>query len=136
MTKKLCLLCSILLEPYIIWLSFVVHKFKMMESPGFSLFFQNFDFWVVRRVKVQKMAKMTKNCPLCLISQEPYIIWSWFLVHMCRMMTSQDPFFNFSKFWFCRLLGGKRAKKAQPHTVSQEPYLVWLWFLVIYFFVK
>ena len=104
---------------------------KWWNFLGFHYF-----FIIIRRVKVQKMAKMTKNCSLCLISQESCIIWSWFLVHMCRMMTSQDPFFNFSKFWFCRLLGGKIAKKAQPHTVSQEPYLIWLWFLVIYFFVK
>ena len=62
--KKLRLLCSISQEPYIIWLSSVVHKFKMI-SPGvfffcfcffvffvfFSHFFKILIFWVVRRVK-------------------------------------------------------------------------------------
>ena len=35
--------------------------------------------------KGKKWPKMTKkNCLLHFISQEPYIIWSWFMVHMCK----------------------------------------------------
>ena len=44
------------------------------------------------------------------ISQELHIIWSWFLVHLCKMMIFPCIFFIFSKFWFFVLLGGKRAK--------------------------
>ena len=60
------------------------------------------------------------------------------------MMTSQDAFFIFSKFWFSGLLeeggggggGVKGPKKAQndkkflSHSVSQELYLICLWFLI------
>ena len=45
----------------------------------------------------------------CTISQEPYIIWLQFLEQMCEMMIA-PCFFFFSKFWFSRLLGGKKAK--------------------------
>ena len=65
--KQLCLLCSISLEPYIVWLSFMVHKcYAMIISPGiFFPVFQNFDFlrcygggggW-----KGEKLSKMTTN---------------------------------------------------------------------------
>ena len=47
-------------------------------------------------------------------SQEPYIIWLWFMVNMCKMMIS-SKFFYFSKFWF---LGGKRAKNDLKLPVS------------------
>ena len=39
----------------------------------------------------------------CSISQEPYVIWSSFMVHMCNI--SPGTFFIFSKFWFSRLWG-------------------------------
>ena len=36
-----------------------------------------------------------KFCLSHSISQEPYIIWLWFLVHMCKMMISPVNFFIF-----------------------------------------
>ena len=81
---------------------------------------------------------MTQNDrKLCLssyITQEAYIVCSWFWVHICKMMTSPDAFFIFSKFWFARLLGGERAKigpkwqKILSHSVCQEWYPMWFWF--------
>ena len=50
--KQLCLLCSISLEPYIVWLSFMVHKcYAMIISPGifFLQFFKILIFCVVMR---------------------------------------------------------------------------------------
>ena len=83
---------------------------------------------------------MTQNDrKLCLssyITQEAYIVCSWFWVHICKMMTSPDAFFIFSKFWFARLLGGERAKigpkwqKIVSHSVCQEWYPMWFWFLM------
>ena len=71
------------------------------------------------------------------ISQELYIIWLSFMVHMCKMIISPGLFFSFSKFWFFRLLGGKKAKMVQNdkkfcllHFISQEPYIMWLSFMV------
>ena len=38
------------------------------------------------------------------IFQEPYIMWSLFLVHMCKMMISRGYIFIGLKFWFFELL--------------------------------
>ena len=60
------------------------YTLHMIISLGFYLCFQNFD-WVCKRVKGQKMAQNDKKLSLShLISQEPYIIWSSFSVHMCK----------------------------------------------------
>ena len=53
---------------------------------------------------------------LCLshsISEYTYIIWSCFLLHKFKMMTSPDAFFIFSKFWLSGLLGGEGVKRAK-----------------------
>ena len=53
-------------EPYIIWLSFMVHISKMMISPVvfFFIFSKLLIFWVIRQVKGQKMAQNDRK--LCL----------------------------------------------------------------------
>ena len=52
-----------------------------------------------------------KFCLWHSVSQEPYIIWLSFMLHLCKMIMSPGSFFIFSKFWFLGLLGrGKRAK--------------------------
>ena len=33
-----------------------------------------------------------------IISQEPYIIWSWFVLHMCKRIISPGVFYIFPKF--------------------------------------
>ena len=110
--KKLCLLCSISQEPYIIWLSSVVHKFKMMISPG--VFFHFFKFWFFRLSggsKCKKFPKMTKNlCLLCIISQEPYIIWSLFMVHICKRIIS-PVFFTFCQIFISGVNSGVKGQK-------------------------
>ena len=105
-------------EQYSIW-SWLIHLCKMMISPGIFFSFSNFFiFWVVRGVKEQKTFQNDKKFspsrfisqePRHLwhsISQEPYIIWLSFMVHMCKMIISPEVFFIFSKFWFFGLLGG------------------------------
>ena len=73
------------------------------------------------------------------ISKEQYSIWSWFLVHLCEMMTAPVAFFSFSKFWFSGLLGGRVnvQKTAQIdkkicllHSISEKPYIIWMSFMV------
>ena len=49
--KKLCPSCSIFQEPYIIWLSFMVHMCKIIISPGVFSFFQKFDLSGVKGKK-------------------------------------------------------------------------------------
>ena len=109
--KKLCLLCSISQEPYIIWLSFMVQMCKIIISPVAFLNFKILIFQIVRGLKMQKAAQNDKKfCLSCSVSQEPYIIWLWFLLHMCKMMISPVNLFIFQNFDFWGFYGGKRAK--------------------------
>ena len=98
--KKSCLSHFISRELYMIWLSFMVHLCKRMISPGvffFSFFFSKFlSFCVVRETKEQKIVQNDKKfCMGCLISQEPCIIWSSFIVHMCKRIISPGFFLHF-----------------------------------------
>ena len=97
--KRFCLLKSISQEPYIMWLSFVVDKCKIIP-PGFFSFFQNFDF-LVSGIKGQKMAQNDKNfCLLHLISQESLL---------CTYIKGNISLF-FSIFNFWGQYWGKRGK--------------------------
>ena len=98
-----------------------IYLCEMIISPGVFFIFSNFWFsgllgGGVRGggggVKGQKIVQNDKK--LCLsysISQEPYIIWSSFVVCKCKMITSSGTSFVFSKLWFFRLLGGSKGKK-------------------------
>ena len=98
--KTSCLLHSISQEAYIIW-------DKIFKS-GLSKFFKGclpqnllIHSWIL--------------CP----------IWSWFLVDMCKMMTSPDHFFIFSRFWFLGLSGCKRAKNGPKwHKFPSVSFLI------------
>ena len=53
-------------------------------------------------------------------------MWSWFLVHFCKMMISPGLFFIFSRFWFSRLLGRLKVKKwpkMRNNYICYTPYL-------------
>ena len=78
-----------------------------------------------------------KFCSSHFISQEPYIIWLSFRVHICKMIISSGVFFNFKILIFRVVRGLKGQKMAQndkkfclSHSVSQELYITGLWFLV------
>ena len=115
---KFCQSCHISQGPCIIWLLFVVHKYKIIIFSGFFFFFtfvfQNIDFsgW-------QKMVQNGKTlCLTGLISLEPYIIWWWFLVHLCKMMISPEASLSFFKIFIFRVFrggwdGGKMKKCQQ-----------------------
>ena len=107
--EMFCPWCLISQEPYLIWLSFVVNMCKMIISPGVFVFvyvfflhiFKILIFWIVRGVKVQKnspkwqkILSVTRST-----SQEPYIIWFSFMVHICKPIISPGGFFIFSKKW-------------------------------------
>ena len=76
----------------------MLHKCKMIIFPDF---FHFLIFYVVKRVKRQKPY----------IPQEPYLIWLWFLVHMCKMMLSPAIYFIFLKFLFFGCVGGESKGK-------------------------
>ena len=113
--KKFYPLHPISEEPYIVWLSFMVHMCKMIISPGiFFNFFKILIFWGVVGVgweggvgvKVQKMVQNDKKfCrSSCSISQEPYIIWLSFMVHICKMIIPSVFFFFSFFFHFFKIL--------------------------------
>ena len=87
--------------------------YKRVISPDiFFIFVQNFDFFgIIRGVRVgmvkgQNMAQNIKNfCLSYTVSQEPYIIWLWSLLHMCKTMISPCKF-HFSKFRLLKSLWG------------------------------
>ena len=101
-------------------------------SKFFFSFFQNYDFAVASGVKEQKTTKNERK-----LFQEPYLIWSSFMIHLCKMIISPGVFFIFPKFRFSGLLGDTRAKNSAKwqkclfiHSISQEPYMIWLSFMV------
>ena len=113
--KKFCPPCPISHELYIIWLSFMVHMCKMIVSPGFFYIFQNFNFsgCVVRGKRAKKTVQNCKKFRLSRsISQEPYIIWLSFMVHVCKMMIFPGAFLFFQNFDFLGCWWGvaERAK--------------------------
>ena len=113
--KKKCLLQFMSREPYIIWFSFVVHNCKMIISPViffFFIFFKILIFQVVRRVKGQKMAQNDKKlCLSCLIFQKPDIIWSSFMVHMCKRIISAGFLYIFLQMLIFGISSGVKGQK-------------------------
>ena len=125
--KTFCPSCSISYEPYIIWLSF-------METMCEMYIFMFSKLWISRSIaggiKGQKSVQNDKT--LCLphsISQEPYIIWLPFRLHMCKMIISTGIIFMFSKFWFSGSIAGRvkwqksvgnDKKLCLPHSISLE----------------
>ena len=100
--KNFCLLHLVSQESLLI-----VHMRKMNYV---LMFFQFLIFGANSGVKGQNMSQNDRKLYVAPISQEAYTTWSRFLVQIYKMITSSYAFFIFSKFWFYRLLGGKRAK--------------------------
>ena len=69
---------------------------------AFFSFFWNFDFFGLlggKRTKIAQNEKYKLHVS-CVISQEQQSIWSWFLVHLCKMTISPGVFFIFWNFYF------------------------------------
>ena len=77
--KKICLSRFISHEPHIIWLSFVVHKCKMIISPSNCFIFTKFWFsGLLGGSKGKKWPKMTKKqsvVPFYLSNHAPYDLY-------------------------------------------------------------
>ena len=110
--KNFCLSHLVFQEPYIIWSSFMVHMYVYKDNISrqfFNFFFKILIFRIIRRGRVWgeeviKGQETTQNeeklCMSHYVSQEPYIIWLWFLVPMCKMVISPENFFIFQNFDF------------------------------------
>ena len=108
--EKFCLSHLVSQEPYSIWLSFMVHLYKKIVSPGiFYIFFKILIFQVARGVKGQIMVQNGKKiCMFHLLPQELHIMWLSFMVRLCKMIILPGCcfFIIFSIFLFFGLLGG------------------------------
>ena len=86
--------------------------------------FWYFHFQGVRGVKGQKKAQDDKKVLLNFISQEPYIIWSWLMAHMCKRVICPG---GFLQFWFWRSIVGQKSKKwaemTKNYVCPSTPYL-------------
>ena len=93
-----------------------------MTSP--DAFFIFWKFWFSGLLG--RECKRAKNGPKWQIilshslSQELYLIWLWFLVHMCKMMISPAIFFRFFKILIFRFfqtssVNAKRKFWGMPH---------------------
>ena len=88
--------------------------YTCVECISWSFFhvFKILIFGAVRRVKGQKMAQNDKKLsPSCLISQEPYIKWSSFMVHICKRIISPGFVYIFYQFKFWGSIAGQKGKK-------------------------
>ena len=71
------------------------------------------------------------------MSQEPYMIWSSFVIHKCKMIIS-GGFFYFLFILIFQVFSGVKGQKIVQkdktfcllHSRSQEPYIIWLSFVV------
>ena len=84
-----------------VWSWFLVDLCKMIISPGIFLILLVFSFsgsYVGKRAK-NGLRWQKNSCLLHLISQELYIIWLSFMVHLCKMMISPGVFFHFFKIF-------------------------------------
>ena len=117
------------------WLSFIVHMCKMIITPGsFFIFFKILIFWVVKGKKTVQNDK--KFFPLHSMSQEQYIIWLSFMIHVCKMIISSGVFLYFHNliFWVHRGVKGQKTvqndkKFCLLHSISQKRYII---MIVIY----
>ena len=87
---------------HISWWSFVVHKCKMIIHLGIFFIFSKFWFYgLLGESKSKTKSQNYKNlCPLHFISQEPYIIWPWFMVYICKRIIFAGTFYTFPNFNF------------------------------------
>ena len=80
--KKFCLLCSISQEPCIIWLSFMVHMWKMIIYSNDFFIFSKFSFFRLlggkRAKKVQNDKKNSAHCTPYLWNHTLYDCYLWY----------------------------------------------------------
>ena len=100
---------------------------KRWYLQAFFLFF--LKFWAVSGVNGEKIAQNEKQQlnVSCAISQGQYSIWSWFLIHLCKMMISPGTFFIVLKFSLFGVLARQKGKKLPKmennNYIHHVPYL-------------
>ena len=70
--------------------------------------------------------------PSCAISQEQYDMWSWFLVHLCKLIIPSGIFSFFWNLLFSGCYGGKRAKNSPKWKVKITSHMLCLRNSIVY----
>ena len=104
---------------------------KWLYLQVFFHFFKILIFRVVSGVKEQKLTQNDKKSWLWRsISQEPYIMWFSFMVHMCNMIISPGVFFENFDFPVCYVC--KRAKTSRiTYLKNHTSYDLHLWYTCV-----
>ena len=100
---------------------------KWWHLQMFFSVFEKLIFPILWSVKQPNMAQNDNK--LCLsdsLSQELYLIWLWFLIHLCKMMISPASFFIFSKFWFFGFLGGRVKGQKMTHNYQFQSVTLYI----------
>ena len=108
--KKLCPLHSISQEPYIICLSIMVRMCKMIISLSVS----SSKFWFTGfsgGLKCKKGQKWQKRLSVAPYISGTYIIWSLFMVHICKMINISKCFFHFLIIMIFGIISGVKEQK-------------------------
>ena len=128
--KKFSLVHFISQEPYIIWLSFMVHFCKMMISPGVFFFF--FHFFKILILWVVRGCKWAKNDPKWEKILSVVVLISGIIHHMIFIMVLMlkmiipRSFFYFSKiliFWVVGRVQGQKWPKMARNSVFCTLYI-------------
>ena len=114
--KKFCLSCLAYQEPY---RAIVIYDTKVSNDNISRHFFIFSKFWFFGLIGGSKGKKMTQNnkkvCPLHFISQEPYIIWPWFMVHICKRIMSPGVL-NFYQILIFLVISWRKEQKMAKMT--------------------
>ena len=103
------------------------HEWNDDISRHFLHFFKILTFWVVRRVKQQKIIQNKKKfCLSQSISQEPYIIMFIYGTQVKNNNISRHLFHFFQNFDFLGYWEGQRAKNGQKWQKNSIPCALYL----------
>ena len=91
----------------------------------FFYYFKILIFLVVRGGKMAKNGPKWQKIQSPSVSQELYL-WLWFLVHLCKMMTSPAIIFIFSKFWLFVFLGGRVKGQNMTHNYQFQSIILYI----------
>ena len=64
---------------------------------------------------------------ICSVSQEPYIIWLSFMVHMCKKLISWDGVFIFFKILIFSVVRGRKVQKNGPKWQKILSVMLHIW---------
>ena len=115
-------------EPYIIWLSFIVHMCKIIVSVGIFFIFSKFLFFgCAREVKVEKMVQNDKKI-LSVVLSISGTIHHMIVIYITPVQNDNisGQFFYFFKiliFWVVREVKGQKWSKMIKYSVCCTPCL-------------